>query len=68
MREKMAVVGSLLQINAPDMSMAELEKFVLATPEGHDRLALILLQEAKQLVAIDRYERRATQICYSGPR
>jgi hypothetical protein len=28
-------------------------------PQGHDKLALILLQEAKRLEALDRYERRA---------
>jgi len=30
-----------------------------STPQGPHKLALILSQEAKQLLAMDRYERRA---------
>ena len=41
------------------MSMGALEKLVTSTPQGPAKLATILSQEAKQLLAMDRYERRA---------
>ena len=41
------------------MSMEALVKFVTSTPQGPDKFATILSQEAKQLLAMDRYERRA---------
>jgi hypothetical protein len=60
MRRKIAVIGSLLRRNTPDMPTAALEKFVLSpTPQGQHKFATILSQEAKQLLAMDRYERRA---------
>jgi hypothetical protein len=60
MRRKVAVIGSLLRRNTPDMPTAALEKFVLSpTPQGQHKFATILSQEAKQLLAMDRYERRA---------
>jgi hypothetical protein len=34
-------------------------KFVTSTPEGPQKLATIVAEEAKQLLAMDRYERRA---------
>jgi hypothetical protein len=49
----------LLQPNAPETSMAALVKFVNSTPQGSDKLAIILSQEVKTLLVIDRYERRA---------
>ena len=58
-REKMALIGRLLRRNAPDMPMAALVKFVTSTPQGPQRFATILSQETKQLLAMDRYERRA---------
>ena len=39
--------------------MAALTKFLTSTPQGPDKFAIILSQEAKQLLAMDRYERRA---------
>jgi hypothetical protein len=39
------------------MSMEALEKFVASTPQG--KFATIISQEAKRLLAMDRYERRA---------
>jgi hypothetical protein len=56
---KLAVIRSLLRDDPPNMSMADLERFVTSTPEGPQKFAAILSQEAKQLLAIDRYERRA---------
>jgi hypothetical protein len=58
-REKVAVILGLLRCNAPDMTMAALAVFGAATPEGPQKLALVLSQEAKQLAALDRYEQRA---------
>ena len=58
-RNKLAVIGSLLRDDPPNMSMAALERFVTSTPEGPQKFATILSQEAKQLRAMDRYERRA---------
>jgi hypothetical protein len=58
-RKQVAVIRSLLRCNAPDMTMAALADFLAATPEGPQKLALVLSQEAKQLAALDRYEQRA---------
>ncbi len=58
-RAKLRLLGSLLRPNAPEISMAALTNFLCATPQGDDKLALILSQEAKRLQALDRYERRA---------
>jgi len=57
--EKAALLRFLLQKNAPDLPVANVLKFVTSTPQGPDKLATILTQEAKQLLAMDRYERRA---------
>jgi hypothetical protein len=58
-RKKMAVLGSILQGNGPDMPLAVLVNYVTSTPEGPQKFAIILSQEAKQLLAMDRYERWA---------
>lgn len=58
-REKVALIGRLLRGNAPDMPLGAVVKFVTSTPEGPQKLATILSQEAKRLTALDRYERRA---------
>jgi hypothetical protein len=58
-RKKVAVILSLLRRNAPDMPMAALEDLLTSMPQGPQKLALILSQEDKQLMAMDRYERRA---------
>jgi hypothetical protein len=49
----------LLSSKAPDMSMEALEKFLTSTPQGPHKFATIVSQEAKRLLAMDRYERRA---------
>jgi len=59
MRRKVAFICSLLRLNAPDIPLAAVEKFVTSTPEAPQKLAIILSQEAKQLLAMERYERRA---------
>ena len=59
MRMKAKVIGRYLRLTSPDLSMEGLVKLVTSTPQGPDKLATILSQEAKQLLAMDRYERRA---------
>jgi hypothetical protein len=58
-REKLALLGGLLQENAPDLPAAYVLKTVTSTPQGPHKFAAILSQEAKRLLAMDRYERRA---------
>jgi hypothetical protein len=58
-RKKLAVIRSLLRASAPEISMATLEEFLASTPQGREKFATILSQEANQLLALDRYERRA---------
>ena len=54
-----AVLLELLRPNAPDIPMPALSKYLTSTPQGPQKFATILLQETKQLLAMDRYERRA---------
>ena len=54
-----AVLRSLLRENAPDLPVENLVAFLNSTPPGPHKSATILSQEAKQLLAMDRYERRA---------
>jgi hypothetical protein len=58
-RRKVKVLGQLLRPSAPDMSFEALVELVTSTPQGPHKLATVLSQEAKQLLAMDRYERRA---------
>ena len=58
-REKMAVLKSLPPKNAPDLPGQNLVAFLNSTPQQPHKFATILSQEAKQLLAMDRYERRA---------
>jgi hypothetical protein len=58
-RRKVKLIGLLLRPDAPEMSVETLTKLVTSTPQGPRKLATILSQEAKQLLAVDRYERRA---------
>jgi hypothetical protein len=57
-RMKLKVLLALLRPNPPDMSKETLE-FATSKPQGPDKLATILSGEAKKLLAMDRYERRA---------
>ena len=58
-RQKMAVLGRLLKPNAPELPISAVEKYLTTTPEGPEKLALILSQEIQRLLLMDRYERRA---------
>ncbi|MBV9629729.1 MAG: hypothetical protein JO230_16655 [Xanthobacteraceae bacterium] len=57
-RVKVKLLGKLLKSNATDISPALTDIFTLS-PQGEDKLALILSQEVKRLEALERYERRA---------
>jgi hypothetical protein len=57
--EKMRLIASLLRPNAPDTPIEALVNYLTSTPEGPQKLATILSQQANQLRAMDRYERRA---------
>jgi hypothetical protein len=57
--KQMAMLGRLPGKNPPDVSLDALVKFVTSTPEGPQKLATIVWEEAKQLLVMDRYERRA---------
>jgi len=60
MRMKVKILRALLRPNPPDISMEALEFATsTSTPQGPDKLATILSGEAKKLLAMDRYERRA---------
>lgn len=58
-REKFRLICSLLRPSAPETSMAAFTRVLTSTPQGPEKFATILAQEAKQLLAMDRYERRA---------
>jgi hypothetical protein len=58
-RMKMAFISRLLRPRAPDIPIAAVSAFLTSTPQGPQKLALILAREAKQLLTMDRYERRA---------
>jgi hypothetical protein len=56
---KLRLLPKLLQANAPEISMDTLTKFLTSTPRGPNKFATIVSEEAKRLIAMDRYERRA---------
>ena len=58
-RKKVALLRFLLQKNAPDLPVETLAAIVDSRPQGPHKFATILSQQAKQLLAMDRYERRA---------
>jgi len=58
-RKKSAVLRILSRRKLPGVLAERLLKFVSTRPEGPPKLALLLSQEAKQLLGMDRYERRA---------
>jgi hypothetical protein len=56
---KLRLLPRLLGPNAPEISMKTLTKFLTSTPQGPEKFATVLSQEAKRLLAMDRYERLA---------
>jgi hypothetical protein len=59
MRNKLAVARRPLRGNAPDIPLDTLKCLLTLASEGPHKLATVLAQDAKQLSALDRYERRA---------
>jgi hypothetical protein len=60
MRKKRALFRRFARVNGPLTSMPyEVVEFLQSKPEGPFKLAVILLDNARQLLAMDRYERRA---------
>jgi hypothetical protein len=59
--KKARLIGRLLRKNAPEFFITERTSMLLfsAMPKGPERTATILCEVAKQLDALDRYERRA---------
>src|SRR5262245_41435529 len=57
-RMKAKVLRAFLRPNPPALSM-EILKFATSTPQGPEKFATIVSGEAKKLLAMDRYERRA---------
>jgi len=54
------MIKQLLTPKLADIPLqAFIEKYLITTPEGPAKFATILSEEMKQLVAMDRYERRA---------
>lgn len=58
-REAMLIHRNGLRKNTPNLPVENLVAFVNSTPQGPNKFATILSQQAKQLLAMDRYERRA---------
>ena len=60
MRKKRALFRRFARVNGPLTSMPyEVVEFLVSKPEGPFKLAVILLDNARQLLAMDCYERRA---------
>jgi hypothetical protein len=58
-RMKMAVISHLSRPRPPDIPIAAMTAFLTSTPREPPKFALILSGEAKQLLAMNRYEQRA---------
>ena len=56
---KLRLLPRLVGPNAPEISIDTLTKFLSSTPQGPNKFATIVSEEAKRLIAMDRYERRA---------
>ena len=59
LRGKLKFMCTLLQRDDREISIAALTKFLTSTLEGPEKFAMILSQESKRLLAMDRYERQA---------
>jgi hypothetical protein len=56
----MRAIKKLLTPKLADIPLpAIIEKYLITTPQGPAKLATILSEETKQLLVMDRYERRA---------
>jgi hypothetical protein len=59
LREKVPLARSRFQFNSPEISLETCTDFPRDLPEVPPTLAVILSHPAKQLMALERYERRA---------
>lgn len=60
MREKFALVRRCARVDGPFTPMPyDVVRFLYSKPGGSFKLAMILSDKARQLLALDRYERRA---------
>ena len=57
--KRLRVLRHMISDNPPDIPIETVEKALNPTPKGPQKFATILLQEIRQLRALDRYERRA---------
>jgi hypothetical protein len=57
-RAKVPVLYRLISASAGDLPDG-LEQWLTSTPQGPHKMAAVLIEEARQLAALDRYERRA---------
>jgi hypothetical protein len=58
-RAKLRIMCRILGSNASESSIAALTKFLTSTPQGPEKFAIVLAEQAKLLLAMDRYERLA---------
>jgi hypothetical protein len=58
-RAKENLMGRIFGPRGPEMSSESFAAFLTSIPQVQHKLALIVAQEAKKLLAMDRYERRA---------
>ena len=59
-REKFALVRRCARVDGPFTPMSyDVVEFLYSKPEGPCKLAIILSDMARQLLVLDRYERRA---------
>jgi len=57
-RAKVSILCRLISLGADNLPDG-LEDWLTSTPQGPHKMAAVLLEEARQLAALDRYERRA---------
>ena len=58
-RKKVSLTLRLLSPNPPEVPLEAFTEFITSTPKASEKFAIILSQEARRLLAMDRYERRA---------
>jgi len=56
---KLKLIGTFLRRKPPGVPLETLAGYVASTPQGPEKLAMILADVSRGLLALDRYERRA---------
>jgi hypothetical protein len=59
LKSSLILARGLKAVEAPEISSEALTEFLTSTPQGSEKFATILSEEAKRILAMDRYERRA---------